>query len=375
MLSTIEAALKAIQAGTAANKLEGDSLEFKEAKPGFKDASIDLAEASVCFANSSGGKIVVGVADKVGGSRAFVGCDLDPSRLRGRIYQLTTPGLLVEVSELQYADTRLLLIVVPEGLEVYSTSKGVSFQRVNDECVPMRPADVIRLAEERRGIDWSAASSGRPVEDIDPLAIRYCRRLLVSSTDPARQAYSRLGDHDLLAALHVLTDDNTLTRAGELMLCPEAHCATREVVIYQHHRTQGGETDAILRLETPLILAFEDISHAIRARQGITPVTLPDGQQLQIEDFPSAAVREAIANAFIHGDWRLRSPIQIDHSPDYLRVSSPGPLVTGITVHNILTKGSKARNRELAFGFRTLGLAEEVGQGGLFRSGYVIAKK
>lgn len=109
--------------------------------------------------------------------------------------------------------------------------------------------------------------------------------------------------------------------------------------------------------------AFEELIQLIRTRQGITPVTLPDGQQLQIEDYPSLAVREALASAFIHGDWRLRVPIQIEHSPQYLRIDSPGPLVSGITTRNILTHGSRARFSALASGFRVLGLAEEVGQG------------
>jgi len=75
------------------------------------------------------------------------------------------------------------------------------------------------------------------------------------------------------------------------------------------------------------------------------------------------AVREAVANALMHGDWRDRRPVTIEHSPEYVMVTSPGPLVSGITVHNILTKGSRARHPALATAFRLLGLAEEVGQG------------
>lgn len=75
------------------------------------------------------------------------------------------------------------------------------------------------------------------------------------------------------------------------------------------------------------------------------------------------AVREGVANALIHGDWRTGQPISIEHSVEYVRITSPGPLVSGITVNNILTKGSRARHPALAAAFRLLGLAEEVGQG------------
>lgn len=363
MSGSLAQELEAILGGTAAGKRESSTLDFKEAKPSPKEAWLDLAEAAVCFANAAGGTIVVGVADSPGGPDAFVGCDLDVDTLRARIYQLTTPGLLVEVEALEFAQKRLLAVRVPEGLEVYSTVKGYTYHRLNDQCVPMRPAEVSRLTEERRGIDWSAGPSSREVEDIDPLAVRHCRRLLANSIDDRRQSYARMSDQDLLRALRAVADDGTLSRAGELLLCQAASSGPVDAVTYQHRRTQAGEPDSVLRLGTPLVLAFEEVLQAIRARQGITPVSLPDGQQLQIEDFPMAAAREAIANALIHGDWRARRPVSVEHSPDYLKVTSPGPLVSGITIDNILTRGSKARHPALAAAFRLLGLAEEVGQG------------
>ncbi|GII22168.1 RNA-binding domain-containing protein [Planosporangium mesophilum] len=362
-MQPLEQELRAIFTGTAARKRESSTLDFKEAKSNLKEAWADLAEAAVCFVNAAGGTIVVGIADNPGGPGAFVGCDLDADVLRQRIYHLTSPGLLVDVAEQSYADTRLLVIKVPEGVEVHSTVRGYTYQRVNDECLPMRPAEVSRLTEERRGIDWSATSSLRPVDDVDPLAIRHCRRLLQTSGDSTRQSYARMSDLDLLRALRAVAEDGNLTRSGELLLCRNAASAPPDAVVYQHRKTQAGEPDAILRLETPLVLAFEDLIQAVRARQGITPLTLPDGQQLQIEDYPMTAVREAVANALIHGDWRARTPVSIEHSPEYLKVTSPGPLVSGITIHNILTKGSRARYPALTSAFRILGLAEEVGQG------------
>ncbi|MEO3861860.1 RNA-binding domain-containing protein [Acrocarpospora sp. B8E8] len=349
-------------AGTAAAKCETETLDFKQEKPALKDTWLDLAEAAVCFANSSGGVIVVGVADSRSGQEAFVGCELDTAKLRGRIHELTDPGLLVEVRAFEFAGKRLVEIAVPEGIQVYSTTKGYTYQRINTDCVPMRPLDVSRLADERRGFDWSARTSGRPVDDIDPLALRYCRRLLASSVDPARQRYSRFGDMDLLRTMRAVADDGKLSRAGELMLC-EPRNGPVDAIVYLHKRTMGGEPDSILRVGPPMVVALEDISRAIRVGQRITPVTLASGQQLQIEDYPSAAVREALVNAIIHRDWRLQMPIRIEHSPQLLRIDSPGPLVAGVTLSNILAGGSQARHPALAAGFRLLGLAEDVGLG------------
>lgn len=87
------------------------------------------------------------------------------------------------------------------------------------------------------------------------------------------------------------------------------------------------------------------------------------GQQLAIEDFSSIAIREALANALIHRDLRENQPVQVRHSPATLNISSPGPLVAGVTPENILTRGTKPRYPSLAKAFNTLGWGEYLGQG------------
>lgn len=56
-------------------------------------------------------------------------------------------------------------------------------------------------------------------------------------------------------------------------------------------------------------------------------------------------------------------PISIEHAPTRLVVDSPGPLVAGVTVENILAHPSKPRNRVLTEAIRKLGLAEQAGVG------------
>ena len=158
----------------SASSLENQRLDFKTAKATEKECHQDLAEAAVCFANASGGVIVVGVADSLVGAEAFVGTHLAIDRLRSRIHALTDPPIVVTVDELERAGSRLLVVSVPEGLDVHSTRRGLATRRWNDECLPMRPIDVSRLDDERRGADWTSQSGGRPTGDTDPDAIAPC---------------------------------------------------------------------------------------------------------------------------------------------------------------------------------------------------------
>jgi ATP-dependent DNA helicase RecG len=363
-LVDVEAALSQILRGVrSAASLESQSLDFRTDKPGERETYQDLAEAAVCFANASGGTVVVGVADTALGPDAFRGTALSASVLRARVHRLTDPPIVVVVDELAYASVRLLVVGVPEGLDVHATRKGLVTRRWNDQCLPMRPTDVSRLDDERRGADWTSQSSGRPVADIDPDALLRVRALLRAAQDESRRALGLASELDVLNGLRLVHLDGTLTRAGEILLCRNAVSAAEEILVYRYRHTPGGEAAYARRWGTPMVTAFAEAMEAITARIGTTPVNTSAGQQLQIEDYPVLAVREALGNALLHGDYRERRLVQIEHSPDSLTVRSPGPLVAGITPDNILTAGSRARFPLLAGATRTLGLAEELGQG------------
>lgn len=357
VLRTIE------RGGISASKAESSTLDFKTDKASIKEAAQDLAEAAVCFANATGGMIILGVSDSGTGPAAFVGTALDARVLRSKIHDLTSPALVVSVQELIFCGKRLLVIQVPEGLDVYSTGKGIFSQRWNDQCLPMRPEDVARLSDERRGVDWSALSSGRPIEDLEPQAMQSFRSLLRSSGEETKERLARLADHELMTELSLICSDGLLSRAADYLLCAPRPGTVHELVVYQHRLTRSGEADQVRRWQAPILIAFTEAMALITARIGSTPLNTSQGQQIAIEDYPSAAIREALANAMIHGDLREKRPVQIEHSPEALTVRSPGPLVSGITPQNILTHGSRARFPLLASTMRLLGLAEELGQG------------
>src|SRR4030042_1306645 len=70
-LEEASAALEAIAAGKAPQEVESATLDFKEQGRSEGDTLKLIADAALCFANSSGGVVVVGVADRVSGQEAF----------------------------------------------------------------------------------------------------------------------------------------------------------------------------------------------------------------------------------------------------------------------------------------------------------------
>ena len=360
-MNEVEAALQAVLKGARAADVESQTLDFKQEAGTPKETNQKLAQAAVCFANAAGGTIVIGVDDSQSGPRALVGCTIDPATLRARIYELTAPGVLVTCKELVYDGTRLVVVDVPEGIEIHTDTKGATRWRVEKQCLPMSAQDQV-LTRERRGIgDVTAAISKRGVDDIHPQALRAARHALAQRADPESAEVARLSDMDLLRALGVVSGQGQLLRGGELLLCdPPPNTYT---LLYQHRPTPGGEATLVERLRGPLILVFETVVALAWSRRNVTPVNLPGGRQIDIADFPQPAVREVIANALLHRMYQLPEPVSVEHSPTSFIVESPGPLVAGVDVANILTHPSKPRNRCLFEAARMLSLAEETGRG------------
>lgn len=356
-LTEIQEALDDILRGSPAAALESQTLDFKSYRD-TKAALKGIAEASVCFANAEGGAVVVGVENSVGGPDAFVGSPLDVLEVQRYVFSNTRPELTVVVQELRHGEVRLLVVEAPMGVSVHATSSGRSPARVGRDCLPLSPDQISRLESDRQGRDASSEPGRRMVDDVEAVALdlarTYLRRL---SDDRARVAEAAAGD--LCRALGVADASGKLNRAGELIFCG----ASTESIVYQYRHTMGGPTVAVERLRPPLIVAYHRLIELVAARRQVTQLSLPDGQRADLEDFPERAVREALANAVVHRQLGIPDPVTVEHTPDVLVVTSPGPLVSGVTIYNILTTPSRPRNRSLAKAFRDLGLIEELGTG------------
>jgi ATP-dependent DNA helicase RecG len=358
----IRSALEAIAAGAVAEDLESETLEFKEEERRSRgDTEKLMRDAALCFANHIGGAVVLGIDNKKGGKKAFVGTTLQAGDLKKRVYELTEPPLLVDLAPVHFQGVDLLVMRVPESPEIHADTQGRAPRRVNTDCLPMSPQDQLRLREERAGVDLSAKGTNRSLQDVSPRALALARQHLARSAG-ARKQFAKLDDEELLSQLGLLTESRRLTRAGEALLCDPRDGRTPRIV-YHYRDTPGGEPRATERIVAPMLVGYERVLELVAARRIETAVSLPNGQELTIEDFPSRALEEALANALIHRDLHQTMPVMVDHSPQVLAVVSPGPLVSGVTPQNILTHRSKPRNRRLAEAARAFRLAEEVGQG------------
>ncbi|MCJ1698264.1 putative DNA binding domain-containing protein [Rathayibacter festucae] len=357
-----EEAMRRLIAGSTAHSLENQNLDFKADGRSADDDVLNIAEAAACFANASGGLVIVGVQDRVAGPDAVVGSRLDPERTRSRIFELTEPSLLVDVSTRMFDGAPVVVVDVPASVTVHSVKSRIPTERIGDACTPMFTDRIASVIAERRGQDWSADASGTKASASDPLAMAAVRRLLERAASPtSRRLAQQSHEIDVLRGLGVVTDDGRLTNAGALLVTDEYALAA--TFSYVHRRTPAGTLTANEQLSGPLVLLLEQLFQLISARIDTTPLSIGKGQQLHVADLPEAAIREVVVNAAMHRDYRGRGRVTVEHTQTQLVVTSPGAFVSGVRADNVLTTSSRPRNGQLAGALRTLGYAETAGSG------------
>lgn len=365
--STVETALRQIAAGESTETLERTRIDLKEepgrrgssgsilpGEPRNEKAASFLAGEMACMANTpGGGAIVVGVADD--GTR--IGTELDGDWLRHRIWELTKRKLTVAASEHLLDSCRVLVLTVPEALELVEHAGRVRW-RVGSNCVEVDPVVWRAGMLQRIGFDWSAQPSGHTFADVRPTALEIAREYLTGVDSGERSELASTGDQDLLTRLDLLDSEGWLNNAGSLLFVGTPFVG----IDYMRRDVPGG--DSIFRIEetTPLVQQVREAERAGKVANRTTHVF--DGfAQRQITAIPPRAFREAIVNGIAHRDWASPNPTTVEHVGNTLTVASPGGFIGGVTPENAITHPAVPRYRCLAQALASLGLAERQGIG------------
>lgn len=252
-----------------------------------------MVDAVVCFANARGGRIVLGVSDRTPGRAAFLGTQADPAALRNRIYGNTRPQLTVPIDEFEFSGARLLVITVPEGLDLITDSRGKALGRHGTSCAPLTEDARRALAHERRNPDLTARPSDRSWRQASAAAMRQVRGLLGQLVD-LRHQMADLDDLSLLRGLNLVDRDDQLLIAGEILVCTPEH-DTLDILM----RPAAGTEPSVRRMREPLVLLLPHALDTIRSTidPEVAHIALANGQEVALPDFSPIAVDEAVTNA------------------------------------------------------------------------------
>ena len=355
--------------GSPADALESETLEFKPwiAAPDARKRQVrTLREAVVAIANARGGIVVLGVADqKRTRAEAIQGVgDLDGEGLRRDIYDGTDPHILVDIEPLEEPEGRLLVIRIPRGLGLHTTTEGVARLRVGKESKPLTGSGLAQALLNRGSLDLTAETvPGASRSDLDPEQLERLRRVIAAERDAS--GLTRLSDEDLLKALDLVTSSG-ITRAAILLLgTPSAlaRIAPNNEVIFTRHTSADTRYDARRDLKSPLLRQLDELEELVMAHTGLTTVPLEGLRDLEVPDVSRWSAREGILNAVCHRDWFVSQSVLVTLHPGRLEIRSPGGFVGGVTADNVMRHPPVRRNPLLATVLQAIGLVNRAGLG------------
>lgn len=336
---------------------EGKTLEFKRDLSSPKP----LLKTLVAFANTAGGRLVVGVDDQ----RQVVGVAQpldDEERLCNLIADSIAPRLVPQVELVTVQGQTLLVVDVfvsgsrPHWLKAEGPELGV-YVRLGSSN---RQADVALVNELRRtaegvsfdelplpelGVDDLDLSAARQLfKGISPLDDQALRTLKLLTQTQGRWVPTQ-------GAVLLFGKDRRMHFSDAWVQCGR-FVGTDKAVIFDHidiHDSLPQAVDSIMLFLKKHAMRGADFSEVRRKDVWSIPLTL---------------LREAVINALVHTDYSQRgAPIRIAFFDDRIEIENPGTLVPGLTVEDMRQGVSKIRNHVLARVFRELNLIEQWGSG------------
>jgi ATP-dependent DNA helicase RecG len=352
----------------------GESLTLELKK---STAEKERACRSLCaLANGQGGQVIFGVtpAGKVVGQKVT---DRTLEEL-AQEFQGFEPPLLphlqrIPVGEGNEAGLEVLLVQIERAVQVPVSFRGVPYERVLNTTRVMPRATYQRLLIESMHAThrWEMQPAvGYGIDILDQ------RELVITVEEAIRRG--RLDDPGtrdpmgLLRGLGLLVNGIQISRAAAALFCQDDH-ALPEFPQFNLRvaRFKGTTRDEFLDNRQYAGGAFALMRRAERFLIDWMPVAgkIVPGQMARIDTpaLPVEAVREALANAFIHRDYASSAgSVSVALYDDRLEVISPGELHFGLTPEMLYQPHeSKPWNPWIAKVFYRRGLIETWGRGTL----------
>jgi ATP-dependent DNA helicase RecG len=337
---------------------EGKTLEFKRNL----SSPINMLKTLVAFANSAGGRLLIGVED---GTREVLGIEnpLDEEeRLCNLIADSIEPRLVPNVELIALQDKSLLAVEVypsgsrPHWLKREGPLEGV-YVRLGSTNRKADRSLIEELKRTAQGITFDEMPM--PELSVDALDIAAAKALFKGQRD--------LNEKELLALKIITQTQGRLvpTIGGMLLFGKEREEHFPDAWI-QCGRFAGTTKSVIFdhtEIHEHLPIAVERIIEFIK-KHAMRGADFSKIRRRDVWSIPLTIMREAVINAIVHADYsQMGAPLRVAIYDDRVEIENPGILMPGLTIEDVKQGVSKIRNRVIARMFKELNLIEQWGSG------------
>lgn len=327
----------------------------------------EIAKDCVSFANAYGGSLIFGIEDEeeLPPFNQKIPADL-PAKLQKLIQGRTiNVSVLPIVKVASNGSEYLELVIQRNGSSIAATSNGRYYIRIEDECKPILPDELLRLMTDRAAFVWETSIYLKvPRSDYDVHKVETFLKEIRESDRVSPFVKSKTKEE--LLDYYLFTTDKYLTNLGVLWIGKREHRARLLYAPNVQFLKWDDKGQRVFKLvwddyeQNPKELIQSIWDNIPDWREGIE---IADGlYRRAILSYDETVVRELLANALVHRPYTIRGDIFINLYPDRLEFHNPGLLPLGVTPQNILHK-SEQRNPHLAKVFYDLKLMEKEGSG------------
>lgn len=333
---------------------ESKTLEFKQDM----SSPTKPLRTVVAFANSAGGRLVIGVGD----DGTVVGVE-DPLAEEERITSLITdrisPQLVPAIDLVTVGEMTVLVVDVPLSTRRphFMSEQGIEtgvYVRLGSSTRQADPTLVAELERNARGVAFE--DFPEPRATLGDLDLESLSQLHGRETDV----------EDLLALGLSIKQGSSIvpTNAGILAACddPTRFIPSAWVQIGRLRGPNGTDIFDQSEIYGPMPLAVDKVMEFLLKHAYKTAV-FGEVKRRDVYSIPVEAIREVVVNALVHASYSERgTPIRVGFYDDRIQVDSPGLLLPGMTVDS-MRRASRLRNPLLARVFRQAGIMEQWGTG------------
>jgi len=326
----------------------------------------EILQSISAFANTKGGKILIGVDD----SGKILGVQIGKGTLESlanRISQETDPKVHPKISVEEINSKEIIVIEVKESLDKLVLASGRPYKRVGKSSPRMSKDEYERLIFEKHKdkLQFDAQiCEGATLKDINKEKIKFF--LKKAKAERRLDLDENLPLEEILMRLKLTRNGKPTNTAILLFGKPQDFFLQCEVKCIRFKGTDV--SDKMLDLKS---LDGNIIDQVMEAEKFIfdhiaMSAWIESGKIERQEkwEYPPKAIREAIANAIAHRDYWSPSKSQVRIFDDRIEFWNPGKLPEGWTVETLKQKhDSIPPNPLIARQFFWLRYIEEVGTG------------
>lgn len=341
-------------------KGEDSFTEFKEEKV----HPDELAAEIVAFANTEGGRILLGISDKKE-IKGISKPDMEMQRIENISHNNCEPSLAISIEKVKVNKKIILCIYIPKGPErPYRTNRGVYYIRTSSGKRQASREELLRLYQATRSIYYDELPV--PATSVDELDILYFRRFFESFYQTKIEDMN-VNLNKLLENMKVLTwmDEKLVFTVGGYLLFglnPQKHFPFCKITIAKFDGNEIGEEFEKKDLEGK-------IEEQIKAADTVlnlylkTKVKIRGFENELKSEIPKEVLREVVVNAAAHRDYHIASQIRIFIFENRIEFRNPGRLPNTVTLENIRLGIHVERNPLIVSYLAKMGYMTQIGTG------------